>query len=152
MFEYISENLNDTEKFGESLAKSLKNGDVISLIGDMGAGKTTLVQTIGKKIGVEDYITSPTFSLVNTFYGDVELNHLDLYRMEDSREIESIDIDNYVYPNGISIIEWAERAQEYMPRNLIQIYIDKLGENKRKFIIKGNNKREKQIIEEIEII
>lgn len=152
MFKYISENLKDTEKFGEKLAKSLKKGDVISLIGDMGAGKTTLVQTIGKTLGVDDYITSPTFALVNTFYGDVELNHLDLYRMEDSREIESIDIDNYVYPYGISIIEWAERAKEYMPRNLVEIYIDKLGENKREFTIKGNNKREKEIIEEIENI
>lgn len=152
MFKYISENLKDTEKFGEKLAKSLKKGDVISLIGDMGAGKTTLVQTIGKTLGIDDYITSPTFALVNTFYGDIELNHLDLYRMEDSREIESIDIDNYVYPYGISIIEWAERAKEYMPRNLVEIYIDKLGENKREFTIKENNKREKEIIEEIENI
>ena len=152
MFKYISENLKDTEKFGEKLAKSLKKGDVISLIGDMGAGKTTLVQTIGKTLGIDDYITGPTFALVNTFYGDIELNHLDLYRMEDSREIESIDIDNYVYPYGISIIEWAERAKEYMPRNLVEIYIDKLGENKREFTIKENNKREKEIIEEIENI
>lgn len=152
MFKYISENLNDTKKFGEKLAKTLKKGDVVSLIGDMGAGKTTLVQTIGKEFGIEDYITSPTFSLVNTFDANIEFNHLDLYRVEDSREIESIDIDNYVYPYGISIIEWAQRGQEYMPRDLIEIYINKLDENKREFIIKGKNRKEKRIIEEIENI
>ena len=90
--EYILNDLKDTEKFGQLFAKALKKQDVISLIGDLGAGKTTLTKSIAKSFGIEESVTSPTFSLVNTYYGDVELNHIDLYRLEDEMEIESLDI------------------------------------------------------------
>ena len=147
--EYILNDLNDTEKFGQLFAKALKKQDVISLIGDLGAGKTTLTKSIAKSFGIKESVTSPTFSLVNTYYGDVELNHIDLYRLEDEMEIESLDIDELLYPEGITIIEWASQAQSYMPRNLIEIYIEKTGDVSRKIRIDGNNKREKEIIEEL---
>lgn len=147
--EYILNDLKDTEKFGQLFAKALKKQDVISLIGDLGAGKTTLTKPIAKSFGIEDNVTSPTFSLVNTYYGDVQLNHIDLYRLEDEMEIESLDIDELLYPEGITIIEWASQAQSYMPRNLIEIYIEKTGDVSRKIKIDGNNKREKEIIEEL---
>lgn len=147
--EYILNNLKDTEKFGQILAKAFKKQDVVSLIGDLGTGKTTLTKSIAESFGIEENVTSPTFSLVNTYYGDVELNHIDLYRLEDEMEIESLDIDELLYPEGITIIEWASQAQSYMPRNLIEIYIEKTGDVSRKIRIDGNNKREKEIIEEL---
>ena len=75
--EYILNDLKDTKKFGQLFAKALKKQDVISLIGDLGAGKTTLTKSVAKSFGIEESVTSPTFSLVNTYYGDVELNHID---------------------------------------------------------------------------
>ena len=116
----------------------------------MGAGKTTFTKMFAEALNVENYVTSPTFSLVNTYYGSKELNHLDLYRLEDELEVESIDIDNYYYPNGVTIVEWADRAKSYLPRNYIEIKINKVDNNKREFIIEGRNKMEKKIIEGLE--
>lgn len=145
--EYNLKGIDQTYSFARSLAKNLKAKDVISLIGDLGAGKTTLTKGIGEYFGVDKDITSPTFSLVNTYYTDPVLNHMDLYRLENEDEILSLDIDELLYPDGITIIEWAEMAKSYMPRNLIEIYIDKIGDRDRKVRILSNNKREKEIIE-----
>lgn len=120
---FIINNLGDLEKFAKILADNIKKGDVFSLVGDLGAGKTTLVQMVGKYLGIDDYITSPTFSLVNIYNGDIDLYHLDLYRLESPEEIENIDFETYFYPDGISFIEWAEKAQGYLPDKLIEINI-----------------------------
>ncbi len=145
--EYILKDLDDTKKFGHILSKTLKRGDVVSLIGDLGSGKTTLTQSIAEGLGIEENVTSPTFSLVNTYDATIQLNHMDLYRLEDEMEIESLDIDELLYPDGITIVEWASMAQSYMPRNLIEMTIEKTSETSRKIIINGKNKREKEIIE-----
>ena len=86
-------NLKEMEKFGKFLSDHLKNKDVVSLKGDLGAGKTTLTNFIGKGLNISDYITSPTFNIVNSYYGDKELNHLDLYRIENPLELERIDYE-----------------------------------------------------------
>lgn len=150
MYKKIINNKNEMKIFGEKLAGILKSGDVLSLVGGMGAGKTTLTQYVGKELGVEEYITSPTFSIVQIYGKDPVLNHLDLYRIEDPRELDSIDIDQYLYPDGITIIEWASRAPEYMPRNIMEINIEALEEDSRKITINGNNKWEKELIKELE--
>lgn len=150
MYKYISKSEDDTRKLAKKLAEIVKNGMVISLNGEMGAGKTTFTKMFAEALNVENYVTSPTFSLVNTYYGSKELNHLDLYRLEDELEVESIDIDNYYYPNGVTIVEWADRAKSYLPRNYIEIKINKVDNNKREFIIEGRNKMEKKIIEGLE--
>ncbi|MDY6064818.1 MAG: tRNA (adenosine(37)-N6)-threonylcarbamoyltransferase complex ATPase subunit type 1 TsaE [Finegoldia sp.] len=145
--EYNLEGLERTADFGRSLAKNLKKGDVISLIGDLGAGKTTLTKSIAAFFGVDKEVTSPTFSLVNTYETDPVLNHMDLYRLEEEDEILSLDIDELLYPEGITIIEWAEMAKTYMPRNLIEIYIDKTSQDSRRVRIEPDNKRQREIIE-----
>lgn len=117
------ENLKQLEDFAEKLAQKLEKNDVISLIGDLGAGKTTLVQYLAKELGVDDYVTSPTFSIVNIYDGDIEINHLDLYRLENPSELEQIDYETYFYPEGISFIEWAIRGQGYLPDGMIEITI-----------------------------
>lgn len=141
-------NLAEMEHFGQALAKSLKNTDVISLIGDLGAGKTTLVQFVGKALVVEDYITSPTFSLVNIYEADKTIYHMDLYRLEDPSELEEIDFENYFYPEGISFIEWAERAGYYLPDDIIEISIS-LEKGYRQIEIKEDTLRGKEIGEYI---
>ena len=138
------------EKFGKFLSANLKNKDVVSLKGDLGAGKTTLTNFIGKGLNISDYITSPTFNIVNSYHGDKELNHLDLYRIENPLELERIDYENYFYPEGISIIEWAEKGGYYIPEDIIEIEIKKsFDENERIVDIKENSNRGKELVEEL---
>lgn len=143
-------NLKEMEKFGKFLSDHLKNKDVVSLKGDLGAGKTTLTNFIGKGLNISDYITSPTFNIVNSYYGDKELNHLDLYRIENPLELERIDYENYFYPEGISIIEWAENGGYYIPEDIIEIEIKKsFDETGRIVDIKENSHRGKELVEEL---
>lgn len=140
--------LRELENFVKKLAKELKFGDVISLKGDLGAGKTTLVQFVAKELGVEDYVTSPTFSIVNIYEGQQKIYHMDLYRLEDPEELEQIDFENYFYPEGITFIEWAEKGGYYLPEDMIEISIE-IGLNKRIIYIEENNIRAKEIGEKL---
>lgn len=149
MFEIVLNSLEDCEKFSEKFSKTLKKGDVISLIGDLGAGKTTFTKFIGKNLGIDDDITSPTFNLVNVYYGKFELNHMDLYRIDFPDELYQIDYETYFYPSGITIIEWAEKGGYLLPKNMIEVEILKISENSRKIVIAGKNNRELEIIKEL---
>ena len=149
MFEIVLNSLEDTKKFAYNFSKNLKKGDVVSLIGDLCAGKTALTKFIAKNLGIEDEITSPTFNIVNTYYGDIELNHLDLYRIDNPDELYQIDYENYFYPNGISIIEWAENGGYLLPKSMIEISIIKNADDTRKLLINGKNQRELEIIKEL---
>ncbi|WP_099202970.1 tRNA (adenosine(37)-N6)-threonylcarbamoyltransferase complex ATPase subunit type 1 TsaE [Miniphocaeibacter massiliensis] len=150
MFKYISKNEIDTNKFAKAISKYIDNGTLISLNGEMGAGKTTFTKMFADALNIQNYVTSPTFSLVNSYNGDKELNHLDLYRIEDESEVESIDIDTYYYPDGITLVEWAERASSYLPKYYIEIKINKVGDTQREFVIEGKNKLENKLIERLE--
>lgn len=115
-----------TRSLGVRLGKSLPAGSVILLEGDLGAGKTTLVQGIGKGLGIEDSIVSPTFTLINEYLeGRIPLYHLDLYRLEPS-EVESLNLESYweglEFPLGIVAIEWAERLP-YKPPSYLHVYL-----------------------------
>lgn len=125
----IIKSIQDMKWLADKLIPYLKNGDVFTLNGDLGAGKTTLVSLIANRLNVEETPTSPTFSLVNIYNGDMVINHLDLYRLESPEEIESFEYEEYFYPeNSITFIEWPERAQEYLPRDIVKITI-KMGED-----------------------
>lgn len=120
---YKIDNLEELKRFASLLSYNIEEGDVFSLVGDLGAGKTTLVQMIGKYLGVDDYITSPTYSIVNVYDGDFEIYHLDLYRLEDPSELESLDYEEYFYPAGVSFIEWALKGGDYLPEDMIVLEI-----------------------------
>lgn len=142
--------LEELNNFAYSFSKAIEFGDVFSLKGDLGAGKTTFVQIIGKHLNVEDYITSPTFSIVNIYSGDFNIYHLDLYRLENPLELESFDYETYFYPEGISFIEWADKAREYLPDKMIEILITVSG-NVRNIEIKEETKRAKEIVERLKV-
>ena len=113
-----------TRSLGVKLGKSLPAGSVILLEGDLGAGKTTLVQGIGEGLGIEDAIVSPTFTLINEYSeGRIPLYHLDLYRLELS-EVEALNLESYwegvEFPLGIVAIEWAERLP-YKPQSYLHL-------------------------------
>ena len=142
-------NINEMKRIAGCMGKILRPGSVLSIVGDLGAGKTTFTQFLGESLGIEEAITSPTFSLIHS-YDSGRLNHLDLYRLESPEEIETIDFEEYFYPTGITVIEWASRAEDYLPRNIIKLYIDKVDENSRDLRIEGNNFWEKNFIKELE--
>lgn len=121
----LVKDLKETEKFGEILGSLLKAGDVICLIGDLGAGKTTLTKAIGKGLGIEDYITSPTFSIINEYKGIINLNHLDVYRLNHEDDLLDLGYEDYFYSDNVTIIEWGDKVKTYLPKETIYINIEK---------------------------
>ena len=146
MKKYIKD-VNEMNKFAQILGENLKRGDLVDLIGDLGAGKTTLVQGMKKVFNIEENINSPTFSIVNIYEGDMKIYHLDLYRFEREEEIEQLDYLEYFYPEeGISFLEWSENVKSYLPNERIKIYISYYKDG-RVIEIKEDNEREKELVE-----
>ncbi len=129
----------DTTKLGINLGKLLKSGDIVCLTGDLGTGKTHITKGIAKGLGIEDNITSPTFTIVNEYEtGRLKLNHFDVYRVSDPDEIYAIGFDDYIFSDAVSIIEWANYIEEILPQDFLHILIEKdlsQGEDYRKITI-----------------
>ena len=115
----ILKGLEETKKFGIKLGSILEGGDILCLNGDLGAGKTTLTKSIGIGLGVEDYITSPTFALINEYTGRNPVYHFDVYRLENVEDLYDLGFDEYFYSNGVSIIEWADKIEKLLPKERI---------------------------------
>ncbi len=122
----------ETTALGQRIGAQLKSGDILALSGPLGAGKTTLIQGIAQGLEIKDYVTSPTFILINEYQGRLPFYHIDLYRLEDPAQIEDLGIFEYFEKDGIVVIEWAERLGDLLPENAKQIKIEVRGENKRK--------------------
>lgn len=116
-------NLEETEKFGLFLGENLRPGDVVCLNGDLGAGKTTLTKSIAKGLGIDDYVTSPTFTIVNEYYGKIDLYHIDTYRLDDMVDVDYLGFDEYFYSDGVTIVEWAEKIRDSLPEEYMEINI-----------------------------
>src|SRR5664279_833708 len=113
MATFISHNPAETEALGEKLARAAELGTVFALSGDLGAGKTQLVKGLARGLGVTARVHSPTFTLVNEYGGGrLKLFHLDLYRLETTAQILSAGIGEYLSPDGVTVIEWAERLED----------------------------------------
>lgn len=127
------------QALGEELASSLKVGDVLMLHGDLGAGKTTLTQGIAAGLGVEGAVQSPTFTLVREHRGrEMMLYHLDLYRLSDPDELENLGYETYLDPaDGVSVIEWPERAGDWLPERFTLVRIEHLGRDRRLVLIEN---------------
>lgn len=152
MVKLILKGLDDTEKFGEKLGSLLKAGDIISLEGDLGAGKTTLTKSIGVGLEVKDYITSPTFTLINEYRGRLDLYHFDVYRLEGISDLDDLGFDEYFYSNGVCIIEWGNKIKDFLPPNTIKIEIKKDKDLETRIIyISGEGSRFEELIEELNI-
>ena len=122
---YKSNSPKETENIARFFAKELKGGEVICLNGDLGVGKTAFVQGLVKALGVTEPISSPTFTIVNCYEGNMPIYHFDVYRIEDCDEMYEIGFEEYVYSNGITLIEWSEKIEEILPQNRIEIVISK---------------------------
>ncbi|MBT2217794.1 tRNA (adenosine(37)-N6)-threonylcarbamoyltransferase complex ATPase subunit type 1 TsaE [Virgibacillus dakarensis] len=119
----------ETIRLAERLALLLKPGDVITLEGDLGAGKTTFTKGVARGLGVKRNVNSPTFTIIKEYQGELPLYHMDVYRLEDSDE--DIGFSEYFNGEGISIVEWATFIKEYLPDNRLNIKITYLDEHVR---------------------
>lgn len=135
-------------RFGEKLGMLLTPGDVIALVGELGAGKTTLVKGIAMGLGVADRraVKSPTFALVQKYEGRIPIYHFDAYRLEDTQEMLDIGSDEMIYGNGVAIVEWADKVSGCLPKEYLKITLTAISESERNMEICGYGRRYEEMI------
>ncbi|MBN1351794.1 tRNA (adenosine(37)-N6)-threonylcarbamoyltransferase complex ATPase subunit type 1 TsaE [candidate division KSB1 bacterium] len=130
----ITHSENETIEFGHKLADSLKPGDVVALIGELGSGKTCLTRGICQGFDVKEDVTSPTFVLINEYRGRIPIYHFDFYRLDSSEEVLNLGVDDYFNEkDGLCLIEWADRALSVLPAKRIEIKLTSLFEQNKEF-------------------
>jgi len=132
----ITASAEQTKSFGRRLAALLTPGDVVCLWGELGTGKTTLTQGICRGLQARETAVSPTFGLIHEYQGICDIYHLDLYRLENSAQAEEIGITDYLYGQGISILEWPERIRDILPARRLDIFMIRLDRQTRKIELK----------------
>lgn len=125
-----------TARIGASLAQLLQPGDVVALTGDLGAGKTRLVQGVAAGLGVADHVTSPTFGLLGVHQGRLELDHFDLYRLERVEELEDVDFWGVLESGGVAFVEWGDRFPEALPADYVEVEIRILSAEERLVVVR----------------
>ncbi|MGH9576000.1 MAG: tRNA (adenosine(37)-N6)-threonylcarbamoyltransferase complex ATPase subunit type 1 TsaE [Terriglobales bacterium] len=141
MQEIITHSADETIAVGRKLASELAPPKLVVLRGDLGAGKTTLIKGIIEGFhaaSVED-VTSPTFTLVHEFRAaDADIYHIDLYRVDTLRELETIGIDDLISPRSVLLIEWGEKFERFRKERDVEIAIERMGENERRVFVIGD--------------
>jgi len=136
---YTSSSPEDTQELGQTLGEILKPGDVICLFGDLGAGKTCFAQGVawGAGFPLDDYISSPTFTLINEYSGKWPIYHLDFYRIKSQEELSDLGYEEYLFGQGIVIIEWADRLDGLLPPERLEVWVRKMNMMQREITVTG---------------
>lgn len=148
--ELLVKNVDETISIGKQLGLRASQGDIICINGELGTGKTHLTKGIAEGLGINEYITSPTFTIVNEYEGRFKLYHFDVYRVNDPDEIAAIGFDEYIFGDGISVIEWSTFIEELIPFEHLSINIynvPDMDNNTRKISIHYNGERYKYVEE-----
>ncbi len=137
--EYFTKSSEETIALGKKIGEVLKPIDVIGFYGELGSGKTTMIKGIAIGLGVneENLVKSPSFIMINEYKGRYPIYHIDLYRIKNTEEILSIGLDDYLYGDGVCLIEWAEKAEGDLPENLIKVELEVVKPEERKITISG---------------
>lgn len=131
--EYISNSFQDTFNIGKDYVKDIKENNVLSLVGELGSGKTVFVKGVGAGLGINDIIVSPTYSFINEYTeGNIPLYHFDFYKVDDIYSLHDMGFEEYFYKGGIVAIEWGDKFPSILPSNTIQIEFSYLDINIRK--------------------
>lgn len=137
----------ETLQFSKELAQKLQPGDVITLEGDLGAGKTTFTKGLAVGLDIKKNVSSPTFTIIKEYNGRLPLYHMDVYRLEDS--YEDLGFDEYFEGQGVTVVEWAHLIEEQLPNELLQIKITHGEENSRILTITPIGKRYEMLCKEL---
>lgn len=122
----------ETERLGAALASLLPVGAVVALRGDLAAGKTCLVRGMAERFAPGEYVSSPSFTLINEYGGEVVLYHLDLYRLDSPEEILDLGYEEIFDSDGVCVVEWAERAEVLLPAKRLDIVLEHAGADRRR--------------------
>lgn len=137
----------ETKQIAEKLGNKITSPIVITLEGDLGVGKTTFTKGLGKGLGVDRIITSPTFTIVKEYEGRLPLYHIDAYRLEYSED--NLGLEEYILSEGVTVIEWAKFIKELLPENKLAVNINYLNEEKREIIFETEDMQIKEIIKQL---
>ncbi len=143
-----SKSPSETIRIGKAIGNRLQARDVVALMGELGSGKTQLIKGLSQGAGVAKsaYVSSPSFTLINEYKGRIPFYHIDLYRLEQEKEAEALGLEEYVYGEGITAIEWADRVPSLLPDELLSIHIYYTGENTRSIEMVGKGKRYEELV------
>ncbi|ANU15125.1 ATPase YjeE, predicted to have essential role in cell wall biosynthesis [Planococcus halocryophilus Or1] len=139
----------ETESFAIDLAERLEPGDLLTLEGDLGAGKTTFTKGLAKGLGIQRMVNSPTFTILKQYSGRLELNHFDVYRLENSDE--DIGFDEFFNSEAVSVVEWARFIEEYLPKERLEITINRQSEQGRKMTLNPIGRRYENLCRELNL-
>lgn len=139
--EFITNSPQETENIGQQLAALLHPGDIVSFYGDLGAGKTAFIRGLALGLGITDSVTSPTYTIVNEYAGDIPLFHFDLYRLSGPDDLFDIGWEDYLTRGGICAVEWSERAVEEL-EDSVKVNIQRLDDHRRRITITGGASNE----------
>ena len=136
----------ETQALGQTLGATLKPGAVVAFRGDLGSGKTCMIQGICQAFQVHDYVTSPTFILINEYGGKraerpVPIYHFDLYRLNGEEDLEALGAEEYFYGDGVCLVEWAERAGKLLPGNRVDVALEYGGDSLRQITVEQMGNR-----------
>lgn len=146
----VSHSVGETRRLGALLGKLLRGDELICLEGELGTGKTSLIQGIGQGQGITQPITSPTFTLVNEYQGrKATFYHVDLYRLRRADEIVQAGIDAYFYDDGICVIEWAEKARGILPSQRLHITLEHRDGNERYIALQPTGRHYRQLVDHL---
>ena len=139
--EFLSSSSEETRRFGRHFASGLQPGDIVSLTGQLGAGKTLFMRGITEFFNCDEQLSSPTFPLFNIYEGSqggepVTLHHFDLYRINSLQELEGIGFEEYLSSGNFAFVEWADRFAEYAPLYSVKVTLEYAGSDSRRIIIK----------------
>lgn len=148
-----SKSLGQTLYWGKCLGRLLGRSDVVALVGELGTGKTTLVQGMADGLGVDKgcYVTSPTFTIINEYKGRVPIYHLDFYRIDSTSEVENLGLEEYLLGDGVVLIEWAEKIEAFLPKEYLMISLEYVDYSVRKMSMRGIGMRYSEMVKAIEM-
>lgn len=143
-----TESVEETKELAKRLSQLLQPGDVLALIGDLGAGKTTFAQGIGEGLLIDEPIDSPTFTIVKEYQGRMPFYHMDVYRLETAID-EELGWDEYFYGDGVTLVEWAQRIEPLLPEDTIWIRIQIQEGDQREIHLMSSSERVNPICKEL---
>ena len=137
--EYLSHSPEETERIGEALGRTLQPGCVVAFRGGLGMGKTAFTRGLARGLGCRGRVTSPTFTIVNEYNGDIPLFHFDMYRLGGEDELFDIGWEDYLRRGAVCAVEWSEKVEDAFFGDEIVLRIEKLGDSERKITIEEGN-------------
>jgi len=151
MLKYNTHSVEETLIIGEKLGRLLRRGNIVCLSGDLGAGKTAFTQGMAKGLEVSDYVTSPTYTIINEYEGRLSLYHFDVYRLNDVSEMYELGYEEYFFGDGVVVLEWADVVRDIIPKERLWITIlNNKGGNSREIIMEPTGEEYDKIVKGME--